>query len=285
MRSVAFNSTLKSNSYYGNDHKVNGQSIFPGSGVLEIAVVAGQIAAESEIVAIEDVVWSTPVPVDADQQLITTFTLEDECLVFESFSYSANNEKNIHAEGRLLTISQPKETINRISIPTLRSSSDSEKTGSEVYELFSEAGFDYGTTFQTIDWLCCGEGFALSKLNLSSLLQPDFHEYILHPTLVDGAFQTVAGLLNTASSDDTYVPFALGSLELFHPISSNCYAYVQPVNSRDSRPDIKKFSILLVNQSGLVLARMNDFYVHEMVNSQRQNKLSSTRVKKEIVTA
>lgn len=49
LKTVSFTSLLEEQAYYAQDHKVNGESIFPGAGFIEIGCIAGSIAGECKI--------------------------------------------------------------------------------------------------------------------------------------------------------------------------------------------------------------------------------------------
>ena len=96
-------------------------------------------------------------------------------------------------------------------------------------------------------------------------LKADFDQYILHPTLIDGALQTVLGVAGEGGTDTPYLPFALGGIELLAPLSEVCYALAEPTASSTPRSsDIRQFTIRLLSESGELLAKLNNFYVRAL---------------------
>ena len=62
LKEVSFTSWLSDRAFYGVDHHVNDQSIFPGAGFLEMACISGNIACEERVRQIRDIVWIQPFP-------------------------------------------------------------------------------------------------------------------------------------------------------------------------------------------------------------------------------
>ena len=132
---------------------------------------------------------------------------------------------------------------------------------SRFYAMFKESGFDYGPAFRTVQEFHVNGTFALAKLRLADPLQADFEKYILHPSLVDGALQAVAGLLRGDGSAAAYLPFAIDEVEILRPLTQTCYAHVELAGEGKRGSDIRKFNIRLLNEQGVLLTRFRDFYV------------------------
>jgi len=60
LKEVSFSSFLLASEFYAQDHRVNEQMVFPGSGFLEMACVSGAIAGARKVCRMQDVVWIHP---------------------------------------------------------------------------------------------------------------------------------------------------------------------------------------------------------------------------------
>ncbi|MEK1831409.1 polyketide synthase dehydratase domain-containing protein [Priestia megaterium] len=92
---------------------------------------------------------------------------------------------------------------------------------------------------------------ALSYLELPSECTENFDEFVLHPSLMDGAFQTLLGLVNSSGSDSTemYVPFSIKEIEIKDSLKE-CYVYVTLIeNNKNS----KTFNLQVMDEDGKVL--------------------------------
>ena len=267
LREVCFSSSLSEGAYYGRDHRVNGQSLFPGAGFLELACASGAVAGEQAVTRLEDIVWSQPLALTGtDLPVRTILKANGENAEFVIVSFDEDYERVLHSEGRVCygpsggRYGAPREPLD---IAGLKTKAASLIAGEDFYRRLQGAGLAYGPSFQTVQELYAGDGFALSRLRLAESLEADADAYLLHPCLVDGAFQTVAGIVSGDMPDAPQVPFALDEVEILGPLGAACYAYVEQAPG-GAQPDIRQFTICLLNEAGQVLVRMNNFYVRAL---------------------
>ncbi len=121
------------------------------------------------------------------------------------------------------------------------------------------------------------DSFVLSKLKIPDLLKSDFGQFILHPSMIDGALQTAAGLVGGLESAVPHLPFALDEIDLLHPVRQTCYAYAEFANSREQKhAGIRKFNIRLLNESGDVLINFKNLFVKAMPTVQTAPRSEET---------
>ena len=187
-------------------------------------------------------------------------------------SFDNYNEKIVHAEGKLIFENNSNNKIindEKIPIKELKRKCGNPKTGDYFYNLFNEAGFKYGPAFRTVQEFYVNSAFALSKLKIAGHLKEDFNQFILHPSILDGALQTVAGLIGEVEPSTPYLPFAIDEIELIKTLVPTCYAYVEFSNSeKKTEKNIKKFNIKLLNEEGDVLLKLNGFYARALGKSE-----------------
>src|SRR5205085_10877976 len=143
-------------------------------------------------------------------------------------SFDDENEAVVNSEGRVTFANgsaEPAETDERIAIHDLKNQCMRSSDRAAYYEAFRAYGLQYGPSFQTIQELYVNGSYSLSKLKIAEHLKGDFSQFILHPSIIDGALQTVGGLMTAGEVVTPYVPFALDELELVRPIAPACFAY------------------------------------------------------------
>ncbi len=266
LRQVSFSSTLSPDAFYAVDHKVHDESIFPGAGFLEMACVSATIAGEQRVRKLTGIVWAAPLSFRTGAQTVrTTLRPNGNGIEFEISSLDDENEKRVHSEGKLILGNGPAQRADgedRMVLEALKERSA--KTGERValYDMFRAYGLQYGPSFQTVQELYVNGSFALSRLTVPEHLQSDFGEFVLHPAIIDGALQTVAGLVGSRDATTVHLPFALDEIELIRPVPRTCHAYAERADAQtQSRGDVAKFHIRILNESGDVLVRMNNLYV------------------------
>jgi hypothetical protein len=106
-------------------------------------------------------------------------------------------------------------------------------------------------------------------LKIADHLKSDFGQFILHPSMIDGALQTAAGLVGSQESGIPHLPFALDELDILHPVRQTCYAYVEFAGSPEvSQAGIIKFNVRLLNESGDVLINFKNLFFRPLAKAE-----------------
>lgn len=130
------------------------------------------------------------------------------------------------------------------------------------YQQFEAQGLGYGPAFRPVQEIYLNDTYALAKLTIHDNLKTEFDDYMLHPSIIDGALQAVVGLIGHTECTTAYLPFALDEITLIRPLTQTCYVYVQAADSdQNSAMGIKKFNISLLNERGELLMKLTNFYV------------------------
>ena len=270
LRETGFASVLSDGAFYARDHTVGGERIFPGAGFLEMACIAGTIAGERRVRSVRDIVWAQPLSFRRGAQNVrTSLKPIGDAVEFAVVSFDDEHETIVHSEGRLVFRegwSAPVAAPERASLQALRARATRREEGVVWYDRFREHGFEYGPAFRTIQEILVGDGFALSRLRIDDRMKADYGQFVLHPSMIDGALQTVAGLAGGVDAVAPHVPFALDEVEIVHPIPQHCHALATFADGGEpSRAGIRKFDIRLLNEDGDVLVAMRNLYVRALV--------------------
>src|SRR5262249_40906925 len=281
LKEVSFTSSLLDTAFYAVDHKVKEDGIFPAAGFLEIACISGNIAGEQRVRKIKDIVWIHPVSFrKGPQTLRTCLKPAGHGVEYVISSLDDENETILHSEGRLAFrngYADPSDAKDQIPIQALKAQCTSRENGAVYYDKFGEYGIHYGPSFRTIQEIYVHPAFALSKLKLADHLKGEFGRFILHPSIIDGALQTVAGLIRGLGAVTPYLPFALDEINILHPLRQTCYAYAELADSRErNQADVRKFNIRLLNESGDVLINFKNLFFRPFIKAQTGPYLPAT---------
>jgi hypothetical protein len=171
----------------------------------------------------------------------------------------------VHSEGSLLfdavSAAPSKGDVKALITPQMQ-----QQTAAQYYQTFEQNGFQYGPSFRPVNTFWSDGSKAIAKLALDNACLSDFDEYLLHPSLIDGALQTVVGLISVTTSGTPYMPFVLNEVLIHRPLTANCYAVAEFAED-GQQADIKKFNIAIVSESGEVLVSLNEFYVRALVEA------------------
>jgi acyl transferase domain-containing protein len=273
LKEVSFISSLSDNAFYAVDHKVHDDRIFPGAGFLEMACISANIASDRKVRKITDVVWIQPLSFRSGPQTLRTVLRHNGKVVeYEISSLDDENETIVHSEGRIAYatgLSDAARTEERVDIQALKAQCVRSEDRAAYYETFRTFGLQYGSSFQTIQELYVTGSFALSRLKIAEHLKGEFGQFILHPSIIDGALQTVGGLMRGGDGATPYLPFALDELEILGPVPQACYAYAERADAHNAnRGGVMKFNIRILNEAGDVLIRIRNLYVRPLAKPQ-----------------
>jgi acyl transferase domain-containing protein len=277
LNDVSFTTTLSDTAFYAVDHLVDGEKVFPGTGFLEMACIAGTLAGQARVRQITDVVWTRPLRFrDGPRTLRTTLRRQENAVEYLISSLDDENQPVAHSEGKLVLANGsaahgvPEE---RISIQALKRQCGEPESGSVYYKELAKCGFAYGQSFQPIQEIYFAPAFALSSLKIAEHLRADFGQFLLHPTMLDGALQTAAALAGRLNSTPC-VPFALDALDIAYPVPERCFAYVEIAGPEAG---VSRFNIRILNQDGIVLVTLTNLFGRALA--------SATAVKRSAVSA
>jgi polyketide synthase PksL len=266
---VRFSSSLSAADFYAVDHKVHGEPVFPGAAFLEMACMAGSIAGEQRVRKIRDVVWIQPLGFRSGEQAVhTVLRPAAGGAEYEICSFDDENERVVHSEGKLEFGAALSDVDDQVAVESLNARCTKVESGEDWYERFAALGLHYGPSFRTIEEIRVNDTFALAKLRVPDHLKREFDQFILHPSLIDGALQTIASLAGGLAPRTPYLPFALDELEIIKPLAQSCWVYVERAGGQlPNHAGVTKFNIRLLNERGEVLVRMKNLYVRPLART------------------
>ena len=279
---VRFSSSLPDTAFYAADHRVRDEGILPGAAYLEMACIAANLASEQRVRKITDVLWMQPLSFRTGAQALRTVlrrTAEGAEYVISSFD--EEHEPVVHSEGRLVlgnNLLKVAEAEDRRTPQMLKTQCRTAEAGAAYYDRFRALGLQYGPSFRTIQEVHVNGVFALSKLEVADALKGEFGQFILHPSMIDGALQTIASLVGSESPGTVWLPFALDELEILKAVPQTCYAYAERAGTNVQNQGIGKFNIRLLNESGETLVRFKNLYVRPFAEPRATGDSSEGRL-------
>jgi acyl transferase domain-containing protein/acyl carrier protein/SAM-dependent methyltransferase len=257
-----FTTRFSGNEFFLTHHIIKGRMLLPGVAVLEMARAAGELAANRPVRRITNTTWSSPVvftPHGENEINISLYPSGDD-VAYQVWS-SRDGAREVHAEGELAFEDGQTPHTRSVDLEGVLARCPDGLNSEECYQQFQQHGFNYGPGFRSIKELFFNKTEAVARLQLPDSLEREFRSFNLHPSLLDGALQTVLGLLKPEDDNQTvYVPFALGEIEQHQPLTQTVYAHV--TFSQNDQPDgSRKFNLSIIDESGAPLVAIRDFAV------------------------
>lgn len=258
---------LTGKEFYLADHVVANRKTLPGAVCLEMALAAGTMAGEKSIGKIRNTAWTRPVTVEEGPEVTRDVFIglypNGNAVDYKVWTLDEGDTRLTHAQGMIVYkdsgIDRPPEFID---IEAVRERSLGSMERAECYRALRKRGFDYGPSFQPIREFFAGETEGLSRLELPEELKNSFEKFMLHPSLVDGAFQTILLLMAYNGKEGRFLPFSLGEVHLAGLLPGTCYAYVVEERQLPRRTGLR-CDIYITDAAGRVLVKMRDFTLRE----------------------
>jgi acyl transferase domain-containing protein/acyl carrier protein/SAM-dependent methyltransferase/NADP-dependent 3-hydroxy acid dehydrogenase YdfG len=273
-RGVVFQKTLEANDFILEHHQVQGRSILPGVGHLEMALAAVSRLKGIPVDAVEGlrlkrVTWLQPLEVSQQEGKKDIFIVVDKS---EGNGPAFTYEIKSHNQGRplpysrgeidvdLLSPGQPQER-QRLSLEDIKTRCTQHLDANTFYSRFAAVGITYGPYFKGVVQAWGNEQEALGELSLPPEFERERPRCILHPCLADGALQTIMAVthLHNPMRQHTIVPFYVEEVEILHPqaIKTHGYSYV-----RAAGPN--RFHVALLDEKGTVCIKFHELAVREL---------------------
>lgn len=208
------------------DHRVGDAVVLPSTGFAEIALAAAaQWMNEpilrdhpSEVIEVEELEIRAPLILEAARSNIVRVSIDpaDGTLQIKSRAQADDSEWTVNVVSRLLRDS--KTTLMREKLGALPTRKFDFERAAHA-ELTESAGLHYGPSFLPLSggWTEIDDDTVLTKLALPLLVNADVSDYLLHPALLDCAFQMLVHLLyerGGVANGMAYVPSKIGRILL-----------------------------------------------------------------------
>ncbi|NEZ65371.1 SDR family NAD(P)-dependent oxidoreductase [Leptolyngbyaceae cyanobacterium CCMR0082] len=255
------------------DHVVHGQTVLPGVGILEMARSAfEQSVAHRDPQSgyqsgyqLQNVVWLRPLVIPTGGlEVELALTEQDDGINFECRTDGAMPV--IHATGRVSMLATlPPSPLD---IPAIKQRMQGgQLSAQQCYQTFASSGLNYGPFYQGLQELLIGDEETFGRIDLPEVATVGADAFVLHPSLMDTAFQSMLGLQSfvhgqgSHGSSPPLVPFAIERLSVFAvcPFPSWVWTRRSPENMTNS--GVIKLDIDVCDGDGHVAVRIEGFSV------------------------
>jgi acyl transferase domain-containing protein/NAD(P)-dependent dehydrogenase (short-subunit alcohol dehydrogenase family) len=261
LRAQKFETEWTGAEFFLTDHRIGHDHLVPGVAYLEMAAASSAIAGEARVFRILNAAWVEPLAVTAPVAVQVQIYPDGDTVAWEVTSSGAAGEVRVHARGQA-EFSPSGAAARRIDLSDVRQRSHVHRSAAEIYAAFEQVGFGYGPSLRTLCELHVGQGEALARLELPAAVQAGFPKFTLHPSLLDGALQAVAGLImNEADrTDRVYVPFAVGAVEILGALPAALWVHVRSLGDWGGG-SLRKFDLSLTDDEGNPVVHLRDYAV------------------------
>ncbi len=257
-------STFTGREFFLVGHVVQGKSVLPGVAYLEMVREATRGNVPNACIRISNVAWPRPLTVEDRpvQVKIRSVPANHGQMAFEIFSES-DGKPVVHSQGVVESIAE--SHVPAVDLPFWRSKIGPPRFASAAcYETLKNLGIDYGPSFQSIQEIFVNNNHVLARLTLPTAASSTRDQFVLHPSIMDGALQSIVGfgLASNTKYQTLVVPFAMQEVNVFGPCTSSMWALVRKADDGGNR--VERFDIDVCDDAGNVRVQIRGFSVRAL---------------------
>ncbi|WP_280238478.1 type I polyketide synthase [Nocardia abscessus] len=234
---------------YLADHVVDRAVVVPGAWfVAAIADTARELLA-GDVVAIDDLVITSGLALTGPRQVRVSFEPATDGMAVQVTTEGAGH----HARARVLT--GPHRIPDGPTPAQVLPACPEALAGSDFYQLLAQAGLPYGPAFRRVVDVRFGPREALVTL---SDPDTDADAGLVHPVLLDAAFQATYAAMSPRAGEQTWVPFAVDRVFVSAAAGTVRFGHVRVV---EQTPQLCVADIRLLDEEGCPVVVANGLRV------------------------
>ncbi len=248
-RRPRFTRTIRRDERIVAEHKVQGRPTLPGVGYLGLVYEAVRRAKPAGHYRLTKIAWLHPLVVEgASVEVEVELEESGQTLQFTVMSQGAR-----HAVGSFEAMGALGEAEPRHSIEAIQARCPHGLEGASLYSALKQFGLEFGPYFQGLRRLRGGDGESLAWLRLPEGVEHELMELPLHPSLMDAALQSTAGIRSEGSGGtrQTFLPFSIDGIDVHRPLSRELLAYARRLGEQ-------RYEVSLMDQEGRVCVHIRE---------------------------
>ena len=208
------------------DHTVGNNVVFPGAGYIDTLLAAMQEAIKmGGDKVLKNIRFHRALLLDNKEDITLKTTLESgNHIKIYAGSASKEDQWQHHASADLLSGVYAEPTNPLSAMDSAQLERFESVAVDSLYATFNAVGLDYGEQFRSIKSLKRLENRAIIDLQVNENKQ-----HIIHPALLDGAFQSMLALLEESASS-AYLPVQIDEIHCYHEITNQATALLTITN-------------------------------------------------------
>ena len=266
-----FSKRFDTTEFYLRDHVVDGLYNMPGACYLEMARQAADLARPGSMLSMmTHTYWSRQFssagePFTAYVRLLPDGASE-QSYRYEIVDLPGDQPCVPYATGSIeyLPAGAMPASLGQIDLDTIRARCRDTWSRDDVYRYIHSEGLMVGSSFMPLQTIHLWEGEAIAVLELPAEVKHTASGYLLHPSLLTGAFQVALVSnrhMNIEGAPQSFIPMAIGKVKYVDSIPARCLVHAKIDASTRGLPDMFTFTIKICDPSGKVLAQLDEFTI------------------------
>ncbi len=254
---------------YLEDHRVQGEVVFPGTGYLELAYAAGAALFESTALVIDATSFEQmlTLPSNAEKTVQVVMTEQGSGQVAFQIASRVEGAKTWtkHARGTVRkAVGDAPTAQSNISPRALAEGALDAPCVGDHYLRMRQHGIEYGPAFRGVNDLWTIGADVLGRVSLPESVRDD--GYTLHPALLDACLQ-VSTALFMLDEGANYVPVGVRQLEVRARLPRHVWVVASKQRNETAEANELACDLRIVNDEGQTLASIDGFRMRRLVDA------------------
>ncbi|NRK74154.1 hypothetical protein F3B05_24400, partial [Salmonella enterica subsp. enterica serovar Typhi] len=179
-------------------------------------------------------------------------------IAYEVYTESKNQKEGftVHNQGKAVVIKRQEKTV--LDLQFITEQCKEVISAEQCYETLRRMQMEYGPGFRGVEEIRVGNSLIIAKVKLPEAVKNTSEQFLLHPSILDGALQASIGFVINAIETKPSVPFAIENLEVYRHSESEMWAVIRKANISDESR-VVKYDVDLCDSKGNVYVRINGY--------------------------
>ncbi len=246
------------------DHQVEKAVVVPGAAYVEAGLAIHQKEFNDEACVLMDLKFNQVLVADPakTQMMQTRYDSGSRSYAVYSREKGDTAGWQLHAKGRMLESNFGEEGGN-VNFNELRSGFSNSIEPTDMYATLTNMGLYYGPYFQGLKQIYTRKDEVLCQIKGKEELDGNPDQYLLHPTILDSAFQSMVSLVEEEGNTTPYVPVNIDKFILYAAVGNSTWCH-GTITERGK--DSITGNILFFNEDGKVLAKLTGLKCRALTN-------------------
>ncbi|WP_437917387.1 SDR family NAD(P)-dependent oxidoreductase [Sorangium sp. So ce302] len=248
---------------YLGEHRVFGQAVIPGTGLLELARAAGEALGLGTSSRVEGLVVGAPLSLPEQgwvrvQVVVSEATDAGHAVAVYSQPLSSRPEGGWteHAVGRL-RVGSGEAPVAAADLGAARARCGTGVDVAELYGSFEGMGLSYGPTFRGLEALWRGHGEVVARVALPAQTGEGAGPYGAHPALLDAALQALGAAFGAKLGSETYLPWEIGGFVVRQPGVTSAWVHARATGAAEGPAEVLSGDVLVLDEGGAAVAELS----------------------------
>ncbi len=232
---------------YLKDHCIQQNIVFPGAGYVEAGLALHREVFEGSECTLEQIRFESLLTVDRKRPPILSLCFDPRLRRYNIHARTREEGApwTVHASGRIVP-GEAGDSRRKVSLDSIGRRCPNLVDPSDLYSKLGKRGIQFGKSFRGVVEIRTSRDEYLSRLDLPEVDEPSKETFLIHPTLLDSALQTVLYLMD---GFDTVLPVSVERLFFYRSPPSKCWSHGK-ITSR--RWDSIEADVVIFDEDGEV---------------------------------